>query len=290
MRNCPGCHDRSARVVGTANGFRLVRCSRCGTVFTGTVPATQDEAMDYASYYHEENLEIPRCVQQRLETLARGFSGYRVLNRWLDVGCGAGALMRAAARDGWVAVGTEVAPTAADAVRTDGFEVHLGLLENSKLAHASFDVVSVIEVVEHVADAEALLRGAHRVLRPGGALYLTTPNGRGISARMLGARWSAVAPPEHLQLFSLQGVAALVDRVGLRVQKTHAHAVNPRELLTLLHRPEHRPSCDRVATGYRLNESLSRSRGGIAAKTVANAALSALTLGDTLKVTAERPS
>jgi hypothetical protein len=50
------------------------------------------------------------------------------------------------------------------------------------------------------------------------------------------------------------------------------------------------PPCDRVATGYRLNESLSRDRGGLVAGDAANAALNALRLGDTLKFTAERPA
>jgi SAM-dependent methyltransferase len=290
MRNCPGCLDRSARFAGARNGFRLFRCSRCGTLFTEALPAAPWEAMDYGSYYRDENLQIPRCVQNRLDELVAGFAGYRALNRWLDVGCGAGALMRAAKRRGWLAVGTEVASTAAEAVRRDGFEVHLATLDEAALGEASFDVVSAIEVVEHVADTDALLRGAHRLLRPGGALYLTTPHARGLSARTLGMGWSAIAPPEHLQLFSVEGLTALMRRPGLHVRELNAHAVNPRELLARLRPSDSALACDRVATGYRLNESLHRNRIGVAAKTAANAALSALNLGDTLKVTAERPA
>jgi SAM-dependent methyltransferase len=290
MRHCPGCLERSDRYAGEANGFRLLRCSSCGTLFTEALPAGPDEGMDYASYYDEGNLEVPRCVQDRLDALAEAFADYRMLNRWLDVGCGAGALLRAVEQRGWVAVGTEVAPAAAESVRRDGFEVHLDTLDEAALAEASFDVVSIVEVVEHVSDADALLRGACRLLRPGGALYLTTPHARGLSARTLGTGWSAVAPPEHLQLFSTRGVAALVQRAGLRVKEIHAHAVNPRELLARIGKPDSGAVCDRVASGYRLNESLHRHRAGVATKTLANAALDALKLGDTLKVTAERPS
>jgi len=149
--------------------------------------------------------------------------------------------------------------------------------------------VSIVEVVEHVADTDSLLRSARRVLRPGGALYLTTPHGRGLSARTLGLGWSVVTPPEHLQLFSVTGLTALAERAGLRVRELHTHAVNPRELLARLRPAASRPACDRVATGYRLNESLHSNRAGVAAKTAANAALDILRLGDTLKLTAERP-
>ena len=290
MRACPGCLTHSQVLAGESDGFRLMRCSRCHTLFTERLPATPDEAMDYAQYYHEGNLQVPRCVESSLDTVVQHLDVYRRLNRWLDVGCGAGTLMRAASRRGWVTHGIEVAPRAAEALRRDGFEVHLGTIEDAPFAHASFDVVSVVEVVEHVADCESLLRAASRMVRPGGAMYLTTPNGRGLSARVLGTRWSAVAPPEHLQLFSIAGLRTMVERSGLRVRRIHVHAVNPGELVAALRRSEARTATERVATGYELNESLTRTRKGVAAKATANAVLNACRLGDTLKLTAERPA
>lgn len=271
-----------------SNGFRLVRCAGCGTLFTETLP-TSEQAMDYGGYYHEGNLRTPRCVHDRLDALVDHFARYRTLNRWLDVGCGAGTLMRAARGRGWVPVGTEVAPTAADVVSREGFEVHLGMLEDAPFADESFDVVSIVEVVEHVADTDSLLRSALRVLRPGGALYLTTPHGLGLSARTLGLEWSGVAPPEHLQLFSIKGLTALAERPGLRVRELHSHAVNPHELLARLRPASSRPACAGVATRYKLNESLHSNRAGVVAKTAANTALDILRLGDKLKLTAERP-
>jgi SAM-dependent methyltransferase len=196
--------------------------------------------------------------------------------------------MRAAATRGWVAAGVEVAPRAAEAVASEGFEVHLGTLEDAGLDEASFDIVSLVEVVEHVGDAESLLRAAHRVLRPGGALYLTTPHGRGLSARLLGTRWSIVSPPEHLQLFSVRGITAALQRAGLQPRRLRAHGVNPHELMARARMADSGCTFARVETSYQLNEALSRNHLGTATKATANAALSVLRLGDTLKVTAER--
>ena len=265
------------------------RCARCRTMFTVSLPSSHAEAMDYAGYYHEANLQIPAFVERRLDEVTREFVPYRRLGRWLDVGCGAGALMRAAARQGWKAVGTEVAESAAEAVRAGGFEVHVGELDALPLADESFDVVSLVEVVEHVDDPAGLVRGARRLLRPGGAMYVTTPHGRGISARLLRSRWSAVAPPEHLQLFSLRGIRTLVDRAGLEVSSAQTHAVNPHELLNALRRRAPQTGAQRVETGYALNESLSASRRGIAMKAAANGFLNVTRLGDAIKITAERP-
>ncbi len=288
-RPCPACSADAARPVGSANGHALASCANCRTLFTVSLPASSDEAIDYAGYYHEANLRVPEFVERRLEEVVGEFEPYRRLGRWLDVGCGAGALMRAAARQGWTPVGTEMGDGAAEAVRAHGFEVHVGELDTLGLADESFDVVSLVEVLEHVDDPRQLVRDARRLLRPGGAVYVTTPHGRGISARMLRNRWSAVGPPEHLQLFSLRGLRMLLEAADLRVDWARTHAVNPHELLAALRRQGEQTGGERVESGYALNESLSGSRRGVAVKGAANAVLNATRLGDAIKLAAERP-
>jgi SAM-dependent methyltransferase len=289
-RPCPACSADAARPVGSANGHALARCARCRTLFTASLPASPAEAIDYAGYYHEANLRVPEFVERRLEEVVGEFEPYRRSGRWLDVGCGAGALMRAATRQGWSAVGTEMGEGAAEAVRAGGFEVHVGELEALGLEEESFDVVSLVEVIEHVDDPGQLVRDARRLVRPGGALYVTTPHARGISARLLRNRWSAVGPPEHLQLFSLAGLRVLMERADLDVRWARTHAVNPHELLAALRRQGDQTGGERVETGYSLNESLSGSRRGQAVKSAANAVLNATRLGDAIKLAAERPA
>jgi 2-polyprenyl-3-methyl-5-hydroxy-6-metoxy-1,4-benzoquinol methylase len=193
-------------------------CRLCGTVFTARLPSST-ESKDYEGYYHEENLKIPAFVHRRLEELVSDFDEDRQLNRWLDVGCGAGTLLEAARGRGWEVIGTEVAERAAQALRPKGFDVRSGELGQLELPEAEFDVVSMLEVIEHVPDVSALLAASRRLLRPGGALYVTTPHGRGISARLLGTKWSVVCPPEHLQLFP---PGACVRRYIVRALKSEA--------------------------------------------------------------------
>jgi SAM-dependent methyltransferase len=269
--------------------FELVRCASCATVFTTRTPAVA-EAEDYSVYYHEGNLEVPEFIERRLEEVVGEFDGYRTRGRWLDVGCGAGTLLRAARRCGWDAVGTEIAANAVGALRNDGFEVHLGELQALELESASFDVISLVEVVEHVPDPAALLAATTRLVRPGGAVYVTTPHGRGISARVLGTRWSAVVPPEHLSLVSVRGMRKLFERAGLRPRRVDTHAVNPRELADALFRRERLTGCARVEDAYALNQSLSERRSGRVLKAAVNRTLSATRLGDAMKAVAERPA
>jgi SAM-dependent methyltransferase len=258
-------------------------------VFTAMLPSSPEEGQDYSTYYDRGNLDVPSFIERRLDQLVADFDRYRLRNRWLDVGCGAGALMRAAAKQSWTAIGTEVSAPAANSVRSQGFDVRLGELETLGLEPGSFDVLSAIEVLEHVPDPGALVRTAARLVRPGGAVYLTTPHGRGISARLLRGRWSVMSPPEHLQLFSTNGLTRLLTGAGLQLDSVQTHAVNPYELLAALRRSDTGQPFERVPSAYKLNESLTSRRTGRAAKAALNAALSTLRLGDTLKVTARTP-
>lgn len=259
-------------------------------MFTARLP-TAAESTDYGGYYHANNLEVPSFVHRRLDEIVRGFEADRRLNRWLDLGCGAGTLLQAARGRGWDAIGTEVAGPAAETLRAKGLDVRSGELNQLDLPEAGFDVVSMIEVIEHVPDVSALLTASRNLLRPGGVLYITTPHGRGISGRLLSTKWSVVAPPEHLQLFSRPGLRTALERSGFAVRSVHTAAVNPTELLQALRRDQGAAvPVDRVESSYRLNESLSSSRAGAVLKGAANAVLNATRLGDAIKLVAERPA
>jgi SAM-dependent methyltransferase len=288
-RICPACHDPRSAAFGRVTGYDMRVCTACKTVFTARVPEP-GESTDYASFYAEgRDLAVPEFVLGQLRDLVRSLARYRTAaGRWLDIGCGSGTLLRAAGAEGWDAVGTEIAPAGVDAMRAQGFDARLGLTQELDLPTGGFDIVSAIEVLEHVPDPDALIAEAARLVRPGGALYLTTPHGRGLSSRVLGAGWSVVAPPEHLQLFSSSGIRSALSRSGLRTVSLATTGINPYELATKLRRSADAPrESERVSTSYQLNESLSENRAGVALKRVVNRALTTARMGDTLKVLAE---
>lgn len=292
-RPCPGCGSRSRCALGAKSGHELLRCRACGTVFVGWLPSPE-AACDYDAYYDESNLTVPAFVDRRLDEIVAGLNGYRRTNRWLDIGCGAGALLHASRRAGWEAEGTEISPAAIESLAAQGDAVHLGDVMTLPLAATSYDVVSLVEVLEHVPHPRAMLERAWELLRPGGILYLTTPHGRGISARLLGLRWSVVAPPEHLQLVSLGGLRRALAEVGFERVVLRTRGVNPHELVRVV-RLLRRAGAgsmgggERVRTSYQLNAALESSRSGVRLKQVANATLGILRLGDSLSVCAVRP-
>src|SRR5262245_61528614 len=117
-RPCPGCWTTAAEALGQANGFEVRSCANCGTLFTAQLPVVE-EASDYGAFYDEaRHVPVPGFVVGRLEDTVTPFDRYRTeRNRWLDIGCGVGTLLRAVTGRGWNAIGTEVAPSAVDALR-----------------------------------------------------------------------------------------------------------------------------------------------------------------------------
>jgi 2-polyprenyl-3-methyl-5-hydroxy-6-metoxy-1,4-benzoquinol methylase len=101
----------------------------------------------------------------------------------LDVGCGEGAVcagLRAAGATRMI--GVEMVPAAAERARSVVDEVIVGTVEEALPSLAGpFDTVLCLDVLEHLVDPAAVLRGLHAVTRPGGWLQVSVPNARHVS-------------------------------------------------------------------------------------------------------------
>ena len=292
-RSCPACGSAKGRKRGPKHNFEMmITCAACGTLYVASLPDAT-EAMDYDAYYTHVNLSVSEFIQRRVEEIVGGFAGYRQTNRLLEIGFGSGAMLRAAARQGWSAEGVEISQTATEHAREEGFKVFCGDLAAANYAGGYFDVVIASELLEHLEDPRQVVTEIARILRPGGLLWATTPNVKGLSSRMLGLNWTTVSP-DHLHLFSQQGINSLLQSAGFRRVRLDTQGVNPIELWqALLHRDEFL-SADtnaaitaRVDSGTNLNEALARSAPRRALKKIVNEALRLSRLGDSIKVWAE---
>jgi SAM-dependent methyltransferase len=291
-RDCPACQSSNSYHRGIKAAFNMVSCQECGTLYTSVLPAPSS-AQDYDSYYTAANLSVPDFIHRRLDDIVANFEGYRLRNRLLEVGFGAGSFLQAAARASWVVEGVEVSKTAAEHLRAEGINTFCGELSEANYQEGSFDVVIASEILEHVPDPASMIREVARILRPGGLLWATTPNAKGLSSRLLGLQWSAVSPPEHLHLFSASGLRKLLSSEGFQRAQIHTESMNPFELMEKWRRQKTNggdsyTGTDRVTTAYRLNEALLKSAPRRAVKSLMNGLLRLSLLGDSLKIAAER--
>src|SRR5262249_19583871 len=135
--------------------------------------------------------------------------------RLLDVGCGPGFLVEDARDRGWSARGIDLNPWAVEFGRTElGLELDVARLQDAGLADGELDVLTMMDLIEHIPYHGELLAEAARVVRPGGMLALLTPDAGSPVSRALGPRWPEVQRAEHLVLFSVEGLAQLLDEHG----------------------------------------------------------------------------
>ena len=138
----------------------------------------------------------------------------------LDVGCGNGLFLARMKRLGWRTVGVETDAAAAEIARENfGLDVKEGRLANVGLPEASFDVVTLSHVIEHVHSPGDLVLECRRLLKPNGKLIILTPNTAGLGHRIFRRSWRGLEPPRHIQCFSPQTLRACVDHTGMRIER-----------------------------------------------------------------------
>ena len=229
---CVICGSLKFKPSLSCEGFGYVRCASCGLVQINPQPVKEEtesrynDGQDYLAYEiaNEENY-------LNLQLLALddvGFSGLErdlFLNtssgpRILDIGCATGSLLSRLRDRGWKTTGVEISgPQAEYARRERKLDIRSFRLEENHFPAASYNVVHASHLIEHLNDPAAMLREAHRILAPGGRLFVTTPNIAGFQARLFGKKWRS-AIFDHLYLFSVRTLSGLLEKTGFVREKT----------------------------------------------------------------------
>jgi 2-polyprenyl-3-methyl-5-hydroxy-6-metoxy-1,4-benzoquinol methylase len=263
--SCLVCGGERSKLYGRKFGLDLVKCRDCGLVYAHPrLPAGELEKRYESPLFFDDYLKNLRATpggydpafvkshfHLTLGLLERRFAPGK---RLLDVGCGAGFFIKAAEEAGWEAVGIEVSKLSSrygrEIVRAD---VRTGRLEDAGFAPASFDMVTMLDLVEHLPDPLATLRAASAVLKPGGILIVSTPDFRSLSGRILGRSWAVFSPGEHLAVFNARTLAMVLNKAGFRVQAMkNLFVLNP----AYTHDPERRPT----RTFRRIHSRLEKTR------------------------------
>jgi 2-polyprenyl-3-methyl-5-hydroxy-6-metoxy-1,4-benzoquinol methylase len=226
---CPFCSGDHLRDGGTAideNQRRFPQrvCLRCGTKFLSPAPSTEVLTHAYASsYYGEGETKFGGPIERFRDAAAAGRAKALVKSlppraRALDVGCGDGRFLRllGSLHHDLELHGIEMPGPAADrASRITGLVLHPGTLNSTTFDQDTFDIISLVHVIEHLPDPEAALVRVVRWLRPGGRLFLAFPNVQSWQAKLFSRHWFHLDPPRHLTLVPPGAVSARLTQLGL---------------------------------------------------------------------------
>ena len=213
----------------------LARCKACGLGWADPQPGDKELAEIYSDHYYEQFgfIEENGGPHKGL-SLIKQATYSRILNhtekfldpgskerRLLDVGCGLGFSLEAAAKRGWNPLGLDPLASESESRRgLHGQPIRKGTLETFRADHP-FEAVSMVDLIEHVRDPVVAIARAAEFLTPRGLLLIATNNIESALARVMGGRWPLLIRA-HLWFFSPRTLSLAAERAGLEVLAARA--------------------------------------------------------------------
>jgi 2-polyprenyl-3-methyl-5-hydroxy-6-metoxy-1,4-benzoquinol methylase len=224
---CNLCETQDSEKLFSKGGLDIARCRQCGLVYANPRLAQQEIWKRYSpDYFWQEYMPAHHAAngeygaewhRHRAQPILNLLQPYRKVGTLLEVGCAAGFFLKVAEENGWTVQGVEIMAPAVEYARTSlGLNVFEGTLEQAQLAADSFDVVVMIETVEHLLDPAQALGEAYRVLRTGGIIWVAVPNLNSIMRSLMGVDWSVLSPAEHLYYFTVETLEKMLRKAGFQ--------------------------------------------------------------------------
>lgn len=204
---------------------QIVKCRGCNLVYCSPRDESEDLVGKYASF-EDPGYEDERTA--RRITHERVFGKIRKLHsnsgKLLDIGCATGTLLEVAKNYGWKIFGIEPSTWASRIGKEKyGLNILQGTLETARLKKEYFDVVTCLDVIEHVSSPNKLLAGIHRVLKKDGVLCIVTPDMGSLVSRILGENWWHIRP-DHIFYFTKETLSLLLLSHGFRIEKINRYS------------------------------------------------------------------
>jgi 2-polyprenyl-3-methyl-5-hydroxy-6-metoxy-1,4-benzoquinol methylase len=217
LRPCPLCGSQKFRPVFEP----IKKCRGCGFCLVNPLGEFRGEK-ETEEYFLNDYL--PLHLANRENSLAERRAHINAIGQYvhlphhprhLDVGCAMGSMLEEAKAAGWDPTGVETSELAARyAAEHSGCPVHAGTLQRAAFESESFDVVTLMDVIEHVSEPVDLMDEIYRILRPGGVVFILTPNFASFFVWLYGPKAYGVWPDQHVLYFQPSAMAKLLRKAG----------------------------------------------------------------------------
>lgn len=209
---CPVCSQTEALPLCESNGYTVLRCSTCACDFVWPMPDNKElkAYYDNESYFHSDEAGSYTDYDLNTESVIPLFCDFLKTiphtesKKILDIGCAFGTHLAEAAQMGWESWGVEVSDYAREiALTRHGEKIHV-VESIEKLPKLEFDVIIMLDVLEHLPNPYEFFLGMffNGLIGKNTQFLITTPNARSADAVIDPATWIYRHPPSHLVYFS----------------------------------------------------------------------------------------
>jgi len=219
--------------------FQYKQCLKCGMFYMdpmvsrASVPKLYEKGYytgeaDYSYFDESKNKKV--VIAARLSQV-KNISKFVNLNnaRLLDIGCSFGGFLEAVSKlyPSCDLYGTEISDFAYHHLKKNSkTKIFKGDINQTNFPPQFFDVITMLEVIEHLPSPRKDLGTVQKLLKPGGLLVIQTPNVGSLEARIKKGRFTNFLPG-HLVLFSRKTLRQLLKRAGFKVKKLYYVDIDP---------------------------------------------------------------
>lgn len=235
--DCILCGSNSFSLLSTQMTWPVVRCRNCGFVYLAERPSETELAGMYSRSYYEDgdvgyrgyvsifekyHDTFMRIFRRRHRDLIKRASGRRLL----EVGCAYGFLLDFLRSKDWEVTGIEISPLSSAYARDQlHLNVHTGSVKSVNLPPESFDVILLLDVLEHLHRPYDTLRHIRSLLAPDGILVVQCPWELFHWEKVAEARFKRIKPgtikpdavPAHLYFFQPSSLEGILRKAGFRI-------------------------------------------------------------------------
>jgi predicted metal-dependent phosphoesterase TrpH/SAM-dependent methyltransferase len=222
---CEIIYKKRGRVSGqyliTDNAYgeheQIVKCLGCELYYAA--PREDNKKLiaryqEFSDPLYEKEHEARSANQAKIINNLRKLGARK--GKLLDVGCATGGLLEQASSRGFQPYGIELSDWAVEVARKRVLNVLNKTIDEAGFKRETFDIVTCIDVIEHVDTPRELVENIKEVLKTGGLLCIVTPDRASFVARLLGEKWWHIRN-DHIYYFSEETLCLLVESLGFEV-------------------------------------------------------------------------
>ncbi|MDD7885971.1 bifunctional 2-polyprenyl-6-hydroxyphenol methylase/3-demethylubiquinol 3-O-methyltransferase UbiG [Flavivirga sp. 57AJ16] len=209
--------------------FELIKNNKYGFLETTPQPSLEKLPDYYKSEDYISHTDTQRNLFEKVYHFIRRISlkkKLKLINSFsykeknlLDIGCGTGDFLQTAKQNNWKVYGIEPNKQARNIANKKTNDAVFKIEQLLKFDPASFDVITLWHVLEHLPNLEDHITIFKKLLKPNGTLIIAVPNYKSYDAKYYKEFWAAYDVPRHLWHFNKKSISKLVSKVTMEVIK-----------------------------------------------------------------------
>jgi ubiquinone/menaquinone biosynthesis C-methylase UbiE len=253
--DCNLCKSSNYNQLFQKEGLNIVKCAECDLVFVNprldqnylkdlySKDYYTGEGFDTTINYDEvhtkgsaNDLETEIDYNYRMDMITK----YKQHGTLLDIGCAFGDFLDFA-KERFDIYGVEISPYSGR-IAKERFKNRIfnGTIEKANLSSDFFDVVTMIEVIEHLPNPINSLKEINRIMKLDGIVAIQTGDINSMIPRIKGGDWDYIRPKGHLYYFSRKTMRKMLRDNGFNVMEHSSTGKAPAKISSVLRLPEKR--------------------------------------------------